>query len=305
MAPPTPVVRRGAGQRVSTLTEPQVANYRSTGRPIRIDDLHWKQTLTLNLHINQMNVQSATQRHGAYNLGQIQDEENRWFPVRNWRPSEWTSFVAEFERVTEGFWSRRFMLIPPSSYDGLDWPQRRSTHRPNVITHLDVNIRAQTGRRHYGYEIGWYPVSIWKLATRLDLPGGGIRLPMEIAAAAVNIGRRFRSASHMMVREDAFVRRGRTAIHEVGHLTMQRHPGLWRHVRVPGCHEEPNRHACYVGTRPEHEDNIMGLRRGLLPQNVDPWRSFVAEATSTREDDWGVYMMDSREPMPQPRELTP
>lgn len=302
MPPPTREVQRSNGQKVSTLVAPTPPAGSARG-PVRIDDANWRHTLTLNILLDQMNVQNATGQYiqGSYRFGRIQDRNRRWFLVRDWRPSEWTSFLSDFESVTEGFWDRRFMLIPPAGYDGMNLPQPNATHRPNAITHLDLNIRPRTGRALYPIVLGWRPVAIWKLATRLDLRGFAGRLPGMMAAAARDIGRRnFRSSSGTMVRADAYAEDGQTAIHEVGHLTGQRHPGAWQGVQIPGCRDERSEEACYVGTRPEHRDNIMGMGRDILPQNADPWRSLIAEHTSTREADWGVYAMDSGQPMPQP-----
>ena len=305
MSPPVMEVRRSNGQKVSRLRVPQVSAFGARGGPIRVDDENWQQTLTLNLVLNQMNVQNASRQYvsGRVRLGQIQDADRRWFLVRDWRPAEWTSFLTEFETVTESFWSRRFMLVTPASYDGMNWPQRNPTHRPNVITRLDLDIQARVGRAHYPIVMGRRPVAIWKLATRIDIPTG-VRLPGSMAASARDIGRReFRSSASTLVRADAFDRNGRTATHEVGHLTGQRHPGSWRHVQVPGCRDDGGAHACYVGTRPEHRRNIMGMGTGILPENADPWRDLIAEHTSTSESDWRVVVMDSGS-LPTPVPLT-
>lgn len=308
MPPPIGEVQRSNGQKVSTLTAPTAPGFGPAGRPVSVDDVNWRHTLTINILLDQMNVQNAPRQfvRPPYRFGRIMDRNRRWFLVRDWRPVEWTSFLADFESVSERFWNRRFMLIPPAGYDGMDRPQPNPTHRPNAITHLDLNIRPRTGMRAYPIELGWWPVSIWKLATRLDLPGSSVRLPSTMAAAARDIGRRsFRSSASNMVRADAYSDRGRTVIHEVGHLNGQRHPGEWQGVQIPGCGgPDPSEHACYVGTRPEHRDNIMGLGRDILPENADPWRDLIAEHTSTREADWGVYVMDSGQPMPQPTALT-
>lgn len=306
MSPPTPEIQRSNGQKVSRLRVPTVTGY-SSRQPVSIDDQHWRQTLTLNILLDQMNVQNAERQYasGRYRLGQIQDSDRRRFLVRNWRPQEWASFVADFETVTERFWSRKFMLVPPAGYDGMNWPRTRPTHRPNVITHLDANIRPRSGMALYPYVDGWRPISVWKLATRLDLPGSGVRLPGSMPASAREIGQRdFRSSASTMIRADAYANGGRTAIHETGHLTGQRHPGQWRHVHAPGCRHDDGAPACYAGTRPEHAANIMGSGTGILPENADPWRSFMVEHTGTAEGDWRVFVMTSGAAIPTPVALT-
>ena len=307
MPPPVMEVESNAGQKVSRLREPRVRAYGSRGRPVSIDDENWRQTLTLNLVLNQMNVAHAPHRLDSLPtpLGRIMDSNRNWFLVRNWRRSEWTSFVRDFERVTERFWNRRFMLVPPASYDGMNWPRRSPTHRPNVITRFDLDIQSRASRTPYPIIIGRRPVGIWKLATRRDLPGPHGTLTGMMAAAARDIGRRdFRSSASTLIRADAYAERGETAIHEVGHLTGQDHPGQWRHVRAPGC-RDGSEHACYVGDRQEHEDNIMGTGRGILPENADPWREFIAQHTSTREQDWHVFIMDNQGGLPTPVSLAP
>jgi len=308
MSPPVTEVRRSNGQKVSRLRVPTVTGYSSRG-PVSIDDQNWRQTLKLNILLDQMNVQNAPRQFagGRFRLGQIQDSNGRrsanrrWFLVRDWRPQEWNSFVADFERVTEQFWSGKFMLVPPAGYDGLNWPRSHPTHRPNVITHLDANIRPRTNMALYPYVNGWRPVAVWKLATRMDLPGSGVRLPGSMQASARDIGLRdFRSSASTMIRADAYANGGRTAIHEAGHLTGQRHPGQWRHVNAPGCRDDDGAPACYAGTRPEHAANIMGSGTGILPENADPWRSFMAEHTGTTESDWHVFLMNSGGALPTP-----
>lgn len=307
MSPPVPEIRRDAGRRVSRLREPNVTSYASRG-PASINDENWLQTLTLNILLNQMNVQNAPHQYAfsSYRFGRIRDSNNRSFIVRDWRPQEWTSFVRRFEDVTEEFWSRRFLLIPPTSYDGLNWPRRRPTHRPNVLTDIDVNIDTQTGRASYPSRTGWRPISIWKLATREEMPGPNVRLPRGLRQVALVMGMRsFRSNTGTMVRADAYERGGRTAIHEVGHHTGQNHPGVWPGVRVRGCARgNQGADACYVGTRQEHRDNIMGLGRGILPQNADPWRDLIAEHTSTQEVDWRIHVIASNGVPPSPASLT-
>ena len=59
MPPPTQEVERNAGQRVSRLREPAVSAYGSRSRAVSVDDENWRQTLTLNLLLDQMNVQNA------------------------------------------------------------------------------------------------------------------------------------------------------------------------------------------------------------------------------------------------------
>lgn len=305
MPPPVMEVESNEGQKVSRLREPRVRAY-GRGRPVSIDDENWGQTLKLNLVLNQMNVAHAPHRVLGLPtpLGRIMDADRNWFLVRDWRQPEWTSFTREFERVTEQFWSRRFMLVPPASYDGMNWPRRSPTHRPNVITSIDIDIQSRASRNPYPTIIGRRPVGIWKLATRRDLPGPHGTLTGTMAAAARDIGRRdFRSSASTLIRADAYDERGKTAIHEVGHLTGQRHPGQWPNVRVRGCQDggEP---VCYAGNRPEHRDNIMGSGRDILPENADPWREFIAQHTSTREEDWHVFIMDNPGGLPTPVDLT-
>jgi hypothetical protein len=52
--------------------------------------------------------------------------------IQNWPEDAWRQFRLDFYNQVTGFFRNRFWLVPPRGYAGLDWPDGRPTHRPNV-----------------------------------------------------------------------------------------------------------------------------------------------------------------------------
>ena len=87
--------------------------------------------------------------------------------ILRWPDDEWTHFRREFYNWVRGFFRDRFWLVPPRGYAGLDWPDVRPTHRPNVKCGLTLWVHDRPEHARIGINC-IYPV-----------PGPGLRSGMS------------------------------------------------------------------------------------------------------------------------------
>ena len=77
-------------------------------------------------------------RSDADETGLYADPNGGITPILRWPEEEWRQFRRRFQREVAGFFQDRIWLVPPAGYAGLDWPDARRTHRPNVKCGLTV-----------------------------------------------------------------------------------------------------------------------------------------------------------------------
>jgi hypothetical protein len=62
----------------------------------------------------------------------VYQKHGRVFRARPWAATEWNNFVYRYQNIAQQFWNKRFWLIPPENYAGLDLPSGKPTYRPNI-----------------------------------------------------------------------------------------------------------------------------------------------------------------------------
>jgi hypothetical protein len=190
-----------------------------------------------------------------------------------WPDNEWTHFRREFYNQVRGFFRERFWLVPPRGYTGLDWPDVRPTHRPNVKCGLTLWVHDRPEHARIGVNC-IYPVPRQALRSGVTRESHSGELDADDAT--------FQEASPVP-RE---VQTQATVLHEVGHLL-----GLSHVNRNPATCPVDNAVECY-GTTEWQRGDLMGWGSRVEHWHSWPWRNRIRyhtgvggwRAVMTRQD---------------------
>lgn len=239
-------------------------------------------------------LDSCLERHAGRNadlnfilsiyLNRVEPDSSGLYPdasggitqILRWPDNEWRDFRGRFYREVTGFFSRRFWLIPPRGYTGLDWPEGRPTHRPNVACGLTLWIRDRP--EHARIIVNCiYPV-----------PGQAMRSGVSPGNHSGELNAV--DASYEDVQPvPGEVQIHMTALHEVGHLL-----GLSHVARDPTNCPVDNAVACY-GTTAWQRGDLMGWGCRVEYWHSWPWRNRIRYHTGI--GGWRAVMT---QPDPQP-----
>jgi hypothetical protein len=184
--------------------------------------------------------------------------------IIRWKPGEFTAFTRMLTQQAQRFWSGIFWLKTPTTYNGLDWPDRNPTHRPNIYCKFQLRAVARQADAHY-----------------------------TIAVVRVPDSEDFRSHSRLYSQKDIqseqliphSTAKFFTHYHEVGHLLGLGHVGHGGTTNVHGN----NSPTAYGVTMQEMRD-VMGRGTVAHPWHALPWQEAAATFTNTNKDAWKAYM---------------
>ncbi len=185
---------------------------------------------------------------------------NSTYRTQAWDSGEWNRFRYLYKHICEHWWSHQFWYRPPASFNDMNLPLARPTHRPNFQCRLRIYlVQNATERRH----------------ARIRC----VRLADDERA--------MRSHSRLYDNRDILLSRPRgvphiTAVHEVGHLLRLAHPGV--REGVAECQADGNASVCY-----EPHTEAMGAGLEMIDAYASPWLQRLAQQTHTAEADWTLF----------------
>lgn len=204
--------------------------------------------LELKLHLVQVNGTTFT-------------HEGQSYDTKPWTPGEWNVFRFLFRHICEHWWSTQFWLRPPVSFNEMNLPLGRPTHRPNFQCKLKIELVPNAADRNHAQ------IRVVRLA---------------------DDEREMRSNSFLYDNRDVNVSSNNgyphiTAVHEVGHLLKLQHPGVRN--KVPACLADGNADECY-----EPEGEAMGGGLGMIPEYAAPWIERLERHTNAKN--WTVFRQE-------------
>jgi hypothetical protein len=183
-----------------------------------------------------------------------------------WKPQEFDRFATRTLTSAQRFWSGVFWLKTPTSYRGLDWPEKAATHRCNVYCKLELGRARSALDAHY-----------------------------TIAVVRVPDSEFFRSNSRLYSQKDirseqmipGSTRKFFTHFHEVGHLLGLGHIG-WHGNRNLHGNNDPKAY----GVTLHDMSDVMGRGAAIRHWHATPWREAVATFTNTEMKQWTVALRE-------------
>lgn len=189
------------------------------------------------------------------------DWDNTAVPIRAWRGQQFDRWKRRFMRDCKRKWDRKFWLLTPQSYTGLNVPRGNPVVRSNLYCRFDISEQATSAGAH-----------------------------AVIPVVRIDGNHTFRS--HMLLYDDRDLRPQTrtegstffTHVHEIGHLMGLNHPG----DGLPGCTAGGGDPACYADAGGD-DTGVMGRGSRIMARHATPWKKAAAALTSTRETDWTAF----------------
>jgi hypothetical protein len=232
-------------------TSPTSLNFENYGAPPNNAALTLKLRYKLNFADSKNRVPGVVVIEGAF---KVRHADGFAHPILDWDQKSRATFASAFERG-EKIWSRKFLLLTPSTYNGFDFSlpdDPTATVRPNVVC-LFVMSPSDSNPH--------IEITVFRIDRDNDA------VPFR---------------SHSKVYDD-LVPWTPTLGHELGHAI-----GI-PHIKVilgdAQCTIEPNADRCY-GETEEEMANVMGSGTKLLPLNAGPWLDRIAAHTMTPRSGW-------------------
>lgn len=207
--------------------------------------------------------------------------------ILRWPDDEWRNFRLDFYRQVTGFFRDRFWLVPPRGYTGLDWPDGRPTHRPNVKCGLTLWLHDRP--EHARTIVNCiYPVPGQYMRSSATRTEHSAELDADDTGYEDSQPNPMNHVPNLVPDE---VHTQATALHEVGHLLGLSHvnnnPAACP-VNAPGTA------ACY-GTTAWQRGDLMGWGSRVEYWHSWPWRNRIRYHTGV--GGWRAVMT---RPDPQP-----
>jgi hypothetical protein len=210
-------------------------------------------TIYIRLCFQQINPTAAV---NTYN-----DWDNKPVPIRAWKPKEWTNWKARFLKSCQKKWNGKFWLKTPLSYDGLNWPKQKSSHRCNLYCRFEITEQSIVTGAH------------------AVIPVVHVDGKHEFRSHALLYSNRDLEAERL-TRGSFFY----TNIHEIGHLIGLEHPG----TGLPGC-ISGGEAVCYEDATGNNR-GVMGMGSCIYEEHAKPWVKAAAILSQTTEADWKVSL---------------
>ena len=183
--------------------------------------------------------------------------------IQKWRPGEFERFTSTLLRSAQNFWNGKFWLETPSSYDDLNYPDDKSTHRCNLYCRLELEQVASVAESHYSIAVVRVPDS------------------EDFRSNSVLYSQKDLRSTYMIPNS---TRKFWTHYHEVGHLLGLGHVGSGTsHNR-----HNDNSDSAYGVTSTELQD-VMGKGSVRKSWHALPWQEAAEQFTGVAASKWKVH----------------
>jgi hypothetical protein len=237
------------------------------------------------------------------------DEHNKPVQLLDWDEStdQFRQFIRKVKDQAEDFWNKKFYLIPPDDYAGLDWPTSSPTNRPNVECRFQLNAMGSPSAAHAiidcyrttgPRQLGLHACVSYQRKQRLPPVGGRFKWidTEEPTTGNPCIAKTCRGEEYppnwdpidptqgprTVVRTNCRVGVSQWRIpHEIGHLLGLPHVGEF--FRTGGAYEGRNEEDC---------NNIMGVGMRRAEWNVLPWVTRRPDHTGIHPRGWRIALAE-------------
>ena len=188
---------------------------------------------------------------------------------------EFENFKIEFKRINEAYWSNKFWIIPPDSYDAFDVIVNvggvNKIYRPNVKFDLRILYANSESEADGTFVVH----NAWRIAggqRHQLLSHSSTMLPVRDGQEDLSQAERHRGHLYTYANEPTpgSVWGQTASIHEFGHTIGEDHVGI--HLGTPGCHfgDNDDTDICYQSPTGD-TGNIMGGGTMVEDWNAEPW----------------------------------
>jgi hypothetical protein len=183
--------------------------------------------------------------------------------IQKWKVGEFEHYTIRLVSSAQRFWDGVFWLKTPKTYNNLNFPDNRATHRCNLYCRFEPKQTINVNDAHY-----------------------------TVAVVRAMDGEDFRSNSRLYsqndIKSERMIPHSTTKFwkhfHEVGHLIGLGHVGTGGKTNV----HNNNLPTAYGVTLKEMQD-VMG--RGSVRHNwhANPWQQAAEAFTGVKAKDWQVF----------------
>lgn len=187
--------------------------------------------------------------------------------IQKWALGEFERYTRNLVNSAQCYWNGVFWLKTPKTYDGLNYPDARPTHRCNLYCKFELTQALVERDSHY-----------------------------TIAVVRAQDGENFRSNSRLYSQNDIksthmishSTAKFWTHFHEVGHLLGLGHVGTGGKTNV----HNDNSPTAYGVTSAEMHD-VMGRGSARHDWHAKPWQEAAEAFTGVKANDWKVFQHHS------------
>lgn len=233
------------------------------------------------------------------------DSTRKSVPIKDWSADEWSRFSAMFERQSD-LWNRRFWLIAPRSFTLLDDKRGGRAVRPNVQCSLFTEVINSVSSAHRTIEVVNLDIARVKEQRGISSPNSNTYRSNSTHMDSLDIKPRDTHYEDDQGVEHT-IKNFYTVAHELGHAIGLAHIGVLKSrpqctfaialrkngVKNVSSHlrRGANAKVCYgefdsLGLA----ENIMGLGTRFEAVNAKPWLERIAMHTNTLASDWKVAL---------------
>lgn len=260
-------------------------------------NIHYTQNHHLFLHLR-INLKPVTGQTVA------PDHNRRNFPIKEWTADEWLSFTTQFERQSQ-LWNNRFWLIPPKHFSLLDFKNGGRTIRPNIKCLLRTEVTNNAANAHKVIEVVNLDVDAIKRQMGIT-PGSGTYRSNSGRYDSLDV--KPRDTSYQDDKDvEHTIKNYYTIAHEIGHAIGLKHIGSLKSrqqclfaialkkfgVKNVSSHLQKGGDAPVCYGRYDSAglaENIMGLGTKFEEINAQPWLDRIIMHTNTLAADWKIHL---------------
>ena len=217
-------------------------------------------TIYIRVYFSKIDPANATGLHGDTDDTPAKPSKKK---IQKWKAGEFEKYTKNLVAGAQAFWNGTFWLKTPKTYDELNYPDTKPTHRCNLYCRFELEQAVGVADSHY-----------------------------TIAVVRAQDGENFRSDSRLYSQNDikseqlisGSTTKFWTHFHEVGHLIGLGHVGTGGTTNV----HNDNSPTAYGVTLQEMQD-VMGRGSVRHDWHATPWQQAAEAFTGVKAADWKVF----------------